>query len=119
MARPPSSHTRYRMLGAPSGAVGAANGPQSGSESRISSSILPLNSVAIAGLTLVVAPRDFGCRLHRPAELPANSALTNDHAVAETKSAKRPRIRWTRDDWAPARLLRSEERRVGKECRSR
>jgi hypothetical protein len=45
------------MFGAFSGAVGAANGPQSGSESRISSSILPLNSfdsVAIAGLTLVV-----------------------------------------------------------------
>src|SRR5271167_1747726 len=64
------------MLGAPSGAVGAANGPQSGSESRISSSILPLNSVAIAGLTLVVNPRDSGCRLHRCAELPANTALT-------------------------------------------
>src|SRR5271170_3644784 len=76
VAMPVSSHTRYRTLGAPSGAVGAANGPQSGSESRISSSILPLNSVAIAGLTLVVDPRDSGCRLHRCAELPANTALT-------------------------------------------
>src|SRR5277367_1157197 len=69
------------MLGAPSGAVGAANGPQSGSESRISSSILPLNSVTIAGLTLVVDPRDFGCRLHRCAQWSANIALTNDHVA--------------------------------------
>src|SRR5271155_548753 len=70
------------MLGALSGAVGAANGPQSGSESRISSSILPLNSVAIAGLTLVVDPGDSGCRLHRCAKLSANIALTNSHAAA-------------------------------------
>src|ERR1700733_7627159 len=70
------------MLGALSGAVGAANGPQSGSESRISSSILPLNSVAIAGLTLVVDPQDSGCRLHRCAKLSANIALTNSHAAA-------------------------------------
>ena len=84
VAMPVSSHTRYRMLGAHYAAVGAANGPQSGSESRISNSILPLNSVAIAGLTLVVDPRDFGCRLHRYTELPANSTLTNDHPVAES-----------------------------------
>src|ERR1700722_5208581 len=70
------------MLGALSGAVGAANGPQSGSESRISSSILPLNSVAIAGLTLVVDLRDSGCRLHRCAEQSTNFALTNVHAAA-------------------------------------
>src|ERR1700757_4955157 len=49
------------MFGEFSGAVGAAYGPQSGSESRICSSILPLNSVVIAGLTLVVDPRDTGC----------------------------------------------------------
>src|ERR1700743_3381128 len=73
VAMPVSSHTRYRMLGASCGAVGAANGPQSGSESRISSSILPLNSVAIAGLTLVVDPRDSGCRVHRGAEQSANT----------------------------------------------
>src|SRR5271155_3969240 len=77
------------MLGALSGAVGAANGPQSGSESRISSSILPLNSVAIAGLTLVVDPRDFGCRVHRSAKPSANTALTNDHAVNVANSRLR------------------------------
>src|ERR1700728_1768927 len=82
VAMPVSSHTRYRMLGALAGAVGAANGPQSGSESRISSSILPLNSVAIAGLTLVVDLRDSGCRLHRRAEQSANFVLTNGHAAA-------------------------------------
>jgi len=32
-----------------------------------------LNSVAIAGLTLVVDPRDVGCRVHRSAVLPANT----------------------------------------------
>src|SRR5271166_4317674 len=53
VARPVSSQTEYRMFGEFSGAVGAAYGPQSGSESRISSSILPLNS-AIVSLTLVV-----------------------------------------------------------------
>src|SRR5262249_11327694 len=45
---PVSSQTRYRMFGEFSGAVGAAYGPQSGSESRMSSSILPLKSLAIA-----------------------------------------------------------------------
>src|SRR6202012_4384036 len=70
------------MFGALSGAVGAANGPQSGSESRISSSILPLNSVAIAGLTLVVDLQDSGCRVHRCAELSANITITNSHAAA-------------------------------------
>src|ERR1700679_412418 len=74
------------MLGALSGAVGAANGPQSGSESRISSSILPLNSVAIAGLTLVVDPRESGCRLHRCLELSANIVLTDPHAEEVTTS---------------------------------
>jgi hypothetical protein len=49
VAMPVSSHTRYSTLGAPSGAVGAAYGPQSGSESRMSSSILPLNSVSTPG----------------------------------------------------------------------
>jgi hypothetical protein len=48
VAMPVSSQTRYRMLGEFSGAVGAAYGPQSGSESRMSSSILPLNSVVMA-----------------------------------------------------------------------
>src|SRR5258707_13936059 len=47
VAMPVSSHTRYKTLGASSGAVGAAYGPQSASESRTSSAILPLNSVAM------------------------------------------------------------------------
>jgi hypothetical protein len=38
VAMPVSSHTRYRTLGASFGAVGAAYGPQSASESRTSSS---------------------------------------------------------------------------------
>ena len=41
VAMPVSSQTMYSTLGAPSGAVGAAYGPQSGSESLMSSSILP------------------------------------------------------------------------------
>jgi len=41
VAMPVSSQTMYRTFGAPSGAVGAAYGPQSGSESLMSSSILP------------------------------------------------------------------------------
>jgi hypothetical protein len=46
-----------------------------------------LNSVAIAGLTLVVDPRDSGCRLHRCAEQSANIAMTNGHAAAVANAA--------------------------------
>src|SRR6478609_3062414 len=37
----------YTTLGAPSGALGGSNGAQSGSESRISTLIVPLNSEPI------------------------------------------------------------------------
>jgi len=103
VAMPVSSHTRYRMLGAPSGAVGAANGPNPVPNPDIQFD-LAVELGRHRWPHSRSGPRDFGCRLHRPAELPANSALTNDHAVAETNSPT-SRIRRTRDDWAPARLL--------------
>src|SRR3954454_15953338 len=44
---PTSSSTAYTTLGAPSGALGGSNGDQSGTESRMSTSILPLNGLLI------------------------------------------------------------------------
>src|SRR5215469_2528830 len=40
---PTSSSTMYTTLGAPSGALGGSNGVQSGTESRMSTLIVPLN----------------------------------------------------------------------------
>ena len=40
----------YTTFGAPSGALGGSNGDQSGSESRMSTLIVPLNGSAIEGL---------------------------------------------------------------------
>src|SRR3954463_6112755 len=47
---PTSSSTTYTTLAAPSGALGGSKGDQSGTESRMSTSILPLNG------WLMVAP---------------------------------------------------------------
>src|SRR3954465_648806 len=44
---PTSSSTAYPTFGAPSGAFGGANGDQSGTESRMSTLILPLNGTLI------------------------------------------------------------------------
>src|SRR6476620_11099379 len=44
---PTSSHARNRTFGEPSGAFGARYGSQSGTESRTSTAILPLNSGAM------------------------------------------------------------------------
>src|SRR3954451_20107748 len=41
--KPTSSSTMYTTLGAPSGAFGGSNGDQSGTESRMSTLIVPLN----------------------------------------------------------------------------
>src|SRR5229473_3503437 len=41
--KPTSSSTMYTTFGAPSGAFGGSNGDQSGTESRISTLIVPLN----------------------------------------------------------------------------
>src|SRR6059058_5688404 len=46
--KPTSSSTMYRTLGAPSGAFGASNGAQCGTESRMSTLITPLNRSLIA-----------------------------------------------------------------------
>src|SRR5690242_14891342 len=62
VAMPVSSHTRYKTLGASCCAVGAAYGPQSGSESRMSSSILPLNSLAMTASSRVCYRRVFDDR---------------------------------------------------------
>src|SRR4249920_1409202 len=50
---PTSSQASNKTFGAPSDASGARNGPQSGVESRMSSSILPLNFFAIEGPLIV------------------------------------------------------------------
>src|SRR5580693_2067420 len=109
VAIPVSSHTRYRMLGAPSGAVGAANGPQSGSESRISSSILPLNSVAIAGLTLVVDPRDSGCSLYPQGQWPMTRRRSPQNSVVSgALRSTRPLLGLFQDLDEPPTLRRRE-----------
>src|SRR3954447_12795874 len=51
-ANPTSSSTAYTTFGAPSGAFGGSNGDQSGTESRMSTFILPLN-----GLLMMAFPR--------------------------------------------------------------
>src|SRR3954449_12686827 len=43
--KPTSSSTTYTTLGAPSGALGGSKGDQSGTESRMSTLIVPLNGV--------------------------------------------------------------------------
>src|SRR3954451_4798575 len=53
--KPVSSSTTYRTLGAPSGATGCRYGSQSGTESRSSMLIVPLNS-----LLMSVAPGPTG-----------------------------------------------------------
>src|SRR5450755_2253231 len=45
--KPTSSSTTYTTFGAPSGAFGGSNGVQSGTESRISTLIVPLNGSLI------------------------------------------------------------------------
>src|ERR1700730_1657074 len=58
---PTSSSTTYTTFGAPSGAFGGSNGSQSGTESRISTLIVPLNGLLILVLlqsTLI--PRVLG-----------------------------------------------------------
>ena len=47
-------------FGAPSGAFGGRYGAQSGTESRMSTLILPLNSRAMMHLTVVVQPTRMG-----------------------------------------------------------
>src|SRR3954447_8068689 len=44
---PRSSSTAYTTFGAPSGAFGGSNGDQSGTESRMSTLILPLNGAVM------------------------------------------------------------------------
>src|SRR3954452_6820529 len=48
--KPTSSSTMYTTFGAPSGALGAWKGDQSGSESRMSTLIVPLNPFATMSL---------------------------------------------------------------------
>src|SRR4051812_9317740 len=45
--KPTSSSTTYSTLGAPSGALGCSYGAQSGTESRMSVLMVPLNGVAM------------------------------------------------------------------------
>src|SRR3954454_23604381 len=45
--KPTSSSTTYTTLAAPSGALGGSKGDQSGTESRMSTLILPLNGLLI------------------------------------------------------------------------
>src|SRR5262245_2488027 len=61
---PTSSNTMYRTLGAPSGATGWRYGSQSGTESRMSRLMTPLNAVAIARLTFL-SHTTFATRIAR------------------------------------------------------
>src|SRR2546421_4083971 len=56
-AKPTSSQTMKRTLGAPSGAVGCRYGSQSGLESRISRLTIPLNGLAIVRSPLIDSTR--------------------------------------------------------------
>src|ERR1700761_7676557 len=68
--KPTSSSTTYTTFGAPSGAFGGSNGVQSGTESRISMLIVPLNGSLISRLLAAgqrIAPgRHIGRPLWRP-----------------------------------------------------
>src|SRR5580704_3780352 len=64
---PTSSSTTYTTFGAPSGALGGSNGVQSGTESRISTLIVPLNGSLIA---LLLAPRRAFDWSHHRGDLP-------------------------------------------------
>src|SRR3990170_3019860 len=52
--KPTSSRTMYTTLGAPSGAFGGSKGDQSGTESRMSTLIVPLNG------SLTMSPPSHG-----------------------------------------------------------
>src|SRR6201992_2226751 len=108
VAMPVSSHTRYKMFGASSGAVGAAYGPQSGSESRMSSSILPLKPLDSfdpffieASLPLASSPAS---RESTPAGLCAGAKTQKPRdtrraglCAAEQKGSSRPLLRLLED----------------------
>src|SRR3954453_2775200 len=68
--KPTSSRTMYRTFGAPSGAAGWRDGSQSGTESRSSTSILPLNCLLIAVSFGSRVCRALGCgrQRHRSAQ---------------------------------------------------
>src|SRR3954465_11351335 len=77
---PTSSSTAYPTFGAPSGAFGGSNGDQSGTESRISTLILPLNGLLICAP--LASPRfrrpRLACRTAR------HSATAADRASPRT-----------------------------------
>ena len=54
--KPTSSSTMYRTFGAPSGATGCRYGSQSGTESRSSTLIVPLNGLLIGVLSVLRSP---------------------------------------------------------------
>src|ERR1700749_3144193 len=82
VAMPVSSQTRYRTFGEFSGAVGAAYGPQSGSESRMSSSILPLNSDALDAFDTSATCVDITRDSYQSAEILATIRESPRHAFA-------------------------------------
>ena len=57
----------YRTFGAPSGALGGSNGDQSGSESRMSTLIVPLNGLVISFLPRLVCTDGSERKLPLPA----------------------------------------------------
>src|SRR3954452_23865059 len=75
---PTSSSTAYTTFGAPSGALGGTNGDQSGTESRMSTLILPLNG------TLIMI--SFGCHCPLGATPPPSSASPAVAAHASPRS---------------------------------
>src|SRR6266571_7219640 len=81
-AKPTSSQTMKRTLGAPSGAVGCRYGSQSGLESRISRLTTPLNGLVMVRSPLISHTRlNYDSQFHNTKEWLCADAHRN-HAVA-------------------------------------
>src|SRR5215471_4032817 len=116
----------YTTLGAPSGALGASNGAQSGTESRISTLTTPAKSDITRPLEITTnAPRAPTLTPSLEATHPAEhhpSGVTQRLSAAPYVTAtisaesRRPCPTRIRPIVACGRRRRSEERRVGQEC---
>ena len=78
--KPTSSSTIYTTFGAPSGAFGGSNGDQSGTESRISTLIVPLNGSLTGHASQLTLASGVGTG-RRPVVRSGRSAITDKTTV--------------------------------------
>src|SRR4051795_12768925 len=90
--KPTSSSTTYTTLAAPSGALAGSNGDQSGTESRMSTLILPLNGSLMMGSLRSASMRRAAAhagRRYRPSPVrpPRASPQSDDPTEGRTTNA--------------------------------